>query len=73
MSWPLCTINEGDPYVAVLCVCVPIANCPTTGVFQAISSCLWQFFVSLFFVSIVQASLDAGQAYAHCSSGCQTL
>ena len=46
--------------------CVPIANCPDTGVFfHAISSCPRQFFVGS-----VHASLDAGQVYANLSSGC---
>ena len=27
MSWPHCTINEGDPYVAVVCVCVRMRVC----------------------------------------------
>ena len=51
-----------------VCVCVPIAHCLATRVFHAIRSCLRRFFVG-----IVQASLDASQAYAHVSLGYQTL
>ena len=53
---------------ATCIVCVPIANCPATGLFlHAICSRLRQFFCLL-----VQACLDVRQAYAQSSSGCES-